>query len=156
MTTIRSRLAGAALALFALCAAPALAQVAVKDAWVRGTVPQQTATGAFMQLTSPVDAKLVAAQSAAAANVEIHEMRMDGGVMRMRPLAALELPANRAVELKPGGYHVMLMNLTKPLKEGDAVTITFTVEAADGKRSNFDVTATVRPLSGAAPMMHKR
>ncbi len=155
MTMIRSTLLRFALALVALCATPALAQVAVKDAWVRGTVAQQKTTGAFMQLTSPVDAKVVAAQSAAAAIVEIHEMRMEGGVMRMRAVPALELPANRAVDLKPGGYHVMLVDLKKPLAVGDTVTITLTVETADGKRSTLDVAAPVRPLTGAAPMMKR-
>ncbi|MCL4748446.1 MAG: copper chaperone PCu(A)C, partial [Burkholderiaceae bacterium] len=139
-----STLAAIALALFAASAAPALAQVTVKDAWVRGTAPQQRATGAFMQLTSASDAKVVAAESAAAAIVEIHEMRMDGGVMRMRALSALELPANRTVELKPGGYHVMLIDLKQPLKEGDTVALRLTVESSDGKRSTVDVSAPVR------------
>ncbi len=155
MKRIHSKLAAIAFAVSAACAAPALAQVTVKDAWVRGTAPQQRATGAFMQLTSATDAKVVAAQSPAAAIVEIHEMRMDGGVMRMRAVSALELPANRTVELKPGGYHVMLIDLKQPLKEGDTVALTLTVEAKDGKRSTLDVSAPVTALTASGPM-HKR
>jgi copper(I)-binding protein len=89
----------------------AQAQVSVKDAWVRATVPQQKATGAFMQLQSAQDAKLVSAQSPVAGVVEVHEMAMDGGVMRMRAVPNLDLPAGKAIDLKPGGYHVMLMDL---------------------------------------------
>jgi copper(I)-binding protein len=76
----------------------AQAQVTVKDAWVRATVPQQKATGAFMQLQSAQDAKLLSAQSPVAGVVEVHEMAMDGGVMKMRAVPSLALPAGKAVE----------------------------------------------------------
>ena len=144
--TIRSLAVVATL----LTAAPALAQVSVKDAWVRGTVAQQKATGAFMQLTASEDAKLVQADSPVAGVVEIHEMTMDGGVMRMRAITALDLPANRSVELKPGGYHVMLMDLKKPLAEGESVALTLTVETRDGKRSAIELQAPVRALAAPA------
>lgn len=140
-----------ALALAATAAAPAQAQVIVDNAWVRGTVAQQRATGAFMRITSATDAKLVAVQSTAAAIAEVHEMRMDAGVMRMRPIAGLALPANRAVELAPGGYHLMLIDLKRALVEGDTVAITLTVETGDGKRSTVEVSAPVRPLAAAGP-----
>ena len=140
-----------ALALAATAAAPAQAQVIVDNAWVRGTVAQQRATGAFMRITSATDAKLVAVQSTAAAIAEVHEMRMDAGVMRMRPIAGLALPANRAVELAPGGSHLMLIDLKRALVEGDTVAITLTVETGDGKRSTVEVSAPVRPLAAAGP-----
>ncbi len=89
----------------------ASAQVTVTDPWVRGTVAGQRATGAFMKLTPAADQKLVAAASPVAKIVEIHEMAMDGGVMKMRAIPKLDLPAGKATELKPGGYHVMLMAL---------------------------------------------
>lgn len=139
-----------AVAAALLASTAAIAEVSVKDPWVRGTVAQQKATGAFMQLTSTQDAKLVQAASPAAGVVEIHEMKMDGGVMRMRPVAALDLPANRTVELRPGGYHVMLIDLKQPLREGDTVALTLTVEARDGKRSTIEVQAPVRPLTAPA------
>jgi len=128
----------------------AQAQVTVKDAWVRATVPQQKATGAFMQLQSAQDAKLLSAQSPVAGVVEVHEMRMDGGVMKMRAVPSLALPAGKAVELKPGGYHVMLMDLKGPVKAGDVVPVTLVLEGKDGQRSTLEVKATARPL-GSSP-----
>ena len=139
----------------ALAAAPAaLAQVAVSDPWVRGTVAGQKATGAFMQLKADADVSLVGASSPAAGIVEIHEMRMDAGVMRMSAISALPLPAGKAVELKPGGYHVMLMALKAPLKEGDTVPVTLTFKDKDGKASTTLVNAPVKALTAtpaAAP-----
>jgi hypothetical protein len=128
----------------------ALAQVAVADPWVRGTVEGQRATGAFMKLTATTDQKLVGAASPVAKIVEIHEMAMEGGVMKMRAIAKLELPAGKATELKPGGYHVMLMALTKPLAEGETVPIALTFEDAAGKRQTVEVKAPVRPLTATA------
>ena len=123
------------------------AQVTAADAWVRGTVGGQRSTGAFMTLTAASDAALVAATSPAAKIVEIHEMRMDGGVAKMRAVPRVELPAGKPVKLEPGGYHVMLMALQQPLKDGDTVRITLTLEQRDGKRSTLDVDAKVRPLA---------
>jgi copper(I)-binding protein len=125
------------------------AQTTVKEPWVRATVAQQKATGAFMQLTSAQGGKLVSAKSPAAGIVEIHEMAMDGNVMKMRAVPALDLPAGKAVELKPGGYHVMLMDLKQLLKAGDSVPVTLVVEGKDGKRETLDVKAQVRALGGA-------
>jgi periplasmic copper chaperone A len=139
-----------ALAAWVLSAGLAQAQTTVSDAWVRGTVAQQKATGMFAQITSVQGAKLVAASSPVAGVVEIHEMSMDGNVMKMRAVPALPLPAGKAVELKPGGFHVMLMDLKQPLKAGDTVPVVLVVEASDGKRSNVDVKATVRALGANA------
>ena len=125
----------------------AVAQVAVTDAWVRGTVTGQMATGAFMQLKSPADASLIAVSSPAAKIVEVHEMKMEGGMMKMGAVARLALPAGKAVELKPGGYHVMLMDLVKPLKEGDTVPLQLTFEDKAGKKSTVEVQAAVKPLT---------
>ena len=136
----------------ALAAAPAtFAQVAVSDAWVRGTVAGQKATGAFMQLKADADVSLVGASSPVAGIVEIHEMKMDAGVMRMSAVSALPLPAGKAVELKPGGYHVMLMALKAPLKEGDTVPVTLTFKDKDGKASTMLVNAPVKALTAAPP-----
>lgn len=122
--------------------------VEVSDAWVRATVPQQRATGAFMTLTSKDGARLVAAESPAAKIVEVHEMSMSAdNVMRMRQVDAVELPAGKAVELKPGGYHVMLIDLAEQVKEGAHVPLTLTIETADGKRESVEVEATARALT---------
>ncbi|MFN7779408.1 MAG: copper chaperone PCu(A)C [Betaproteobacteria bacterium] len=141
-------------ALLAAAALPALAQVAVADPWVRGTVPGQLATGAFMTLTAKSGARLVDAASPMAGVVEIHEMAMDGNVMRMRALPALDLPAGRTVELKPGGYHVMLMDLKRALQDGEVVPLTLTVEAG-GKRETVEVKAVVRAPTARAGTMKK-
>jgi copper(I)-binding protein len=136
-------LVAAALATASLAAQ---AEVTAKDAWVRGTVPAQKSTGAFVTLTSTEDAKLVAAASPAAKQVEIHMSMRSGDVMHMHAVDAVELPAGQAVELKPGGYHVMLMGLTRPIKVGDKVPLVFTVQDRRGKRSTVEVQAAVRPL----------
>jgi copper(I)-binding protein len=128
----------------------AAAQVAVTDAWVRGTVAGQTATGAFMQLKAAVDATLVSAASPVASIVEIHEMTMDGGMMKMNAVDRVSLPAGKAVDLKPGGYHVMLMGLAGPLRAGDAVPLTLTFEDKAGKRTTVELKAPVRPLTVGA------
>lgn len=134
--------------------AAAMAQVAVdvRDPWVRATVAQQKATGAFMQLTAKSDSKLVEARSPVAGVVEIHEMSMDKDVMKMRQIPGLILPAGKTVELKPGGYHVMLMDLKGQVKEGDAVPLTLVFEGKDGKRESVEVKATVRPLANMPGM----
>jgi copper(I)-binding protein len=135
------------LGTLALAAQIACAQTTARDAWVRGTVAQQQATGAFMQLTSAQGGKLVLVQSPVAGMVEIHEMAMEGNVMKMRAVAGVDLPAGKAVEFKPGGYHVMLMGLKKPLKEGDTVPLTLVVEGKDGKRQTIEVKAPVKALA---------
>jgi copper(I)-binding protein len=146
----------AALVLIA-AALPAWGQVTVSQPWVRGTVQGQKASGAFMQLKSAEGAALVAAQSPVAGVVEIHEMRMENNVMRMRAIPKLDLPAGQTVELKPGGYHVMLMDLKQPLKKGDTVPITLKLQGKDGKPQEVEVKAEVRDLaapSGGGAMKH--
>jgi hypothetical protein len=140
----------------ALGTAAAQAQVSVSGAWARGTVEGQRATGAFMQLRSADGAALVGAESPVAGAVEIHEMRMEGNVMRMRPIPKLDLPAGQAVDLKPGGYHIMLMNLKAPLKKGDSVPIKLRFQGKDAKPQEVEVKAEVRDLtaSGAGQMKH--
>jgi len=138
-----------------LVAAPsAFSQTTVKDAWVRGTVAQQQASGAFMQITSAQGGKLVSASSPVAGVSEVHEMAMEGTTMRMRPVPALELSAGRAVELKPGGYHLMLMDLKRELKAGDTVPLTLVIEGKDGKRETLEVKAPVRALGAPEPPKH--
>jgi periplasmic copper chaperone A len=145
--TIKPRLLALLLALTPL---GALAQVTVADAWVRGTVAGQKASGAFMKLTSATDAILVGAASPVAAVVEIHEMAHEGGMMRMRAIGELKLPAGKAVELRPGGYHVMLMDLKQPLKEGETVPVTLTFRDASGKKTSQEVAVPVRALTAPA------
>ena len=145
--SVRSLLATALLAT----ALPAAADVSVTGAWVRGTVAGQTSTGAFMQIKSPTDTALVAISSPAAKIAEVHSMKMEGGVMKMNAVDKLAVPAGQSVELKPGGYHVMLVDLAAPLKEGDTVPLKLTFEDKAGKKETVEVKAVVRPLAGGAP-----
>lgn len=137
-------------ALLALSLA-ATAQITVKEPWVRGTVAQQTASGAFMQITSAQGGRLLSVSTPVAGVVEIHQMAMEGTTMHMRAVPSLELPAGSAVELKPGGYHVMMMDLKQQLKAGDSVPLTLVVEGKDGKRETLRVKAPVRALADGAP-----
>jgi len=143
MKAIATRLAIAAFALMAV--ASAQAQVTVKDAWVRTTMPEQRSTGAFMQLQAVVDSKLVGVSSAVAQNAAIHEMAMEHDSMTMREVSSVALPAGKTVELKPGGIQVMLIGLKQPLKEGETVPLTLVFEDKDGKRQSVEVSAAVRP-----------
>ena len=127
-------------------ASTAQAEVKASSAWVRGTVPAQTTTGAFLTLESTESVKVVGVKTPSARTAEIHASDMKDGVMHMHALESLALPAGKAVELKPGGHHVMLMGLAKALGEGDAVTLVFTIEDAKGKRTSLEVRAPVRPL----------
>jgi len=149
------RITFAALIFAAL---PVMAQVTVKDPWVPATVPAMKATGAFMQITSAQDARLVEVKSPVAGIIEIHESTMDKGVMKMRALPdGLDLPAGKAVELKRGGYHVMMMDLKQQMKEGDTVPLTLVIEGKDKKRTTIEVKAPVKPLAsaGKAEAEHK-
>ena len=139
------------LAVFSV---PALAEVTVKDSWVRGTTPAQKATGAFMEITSSETAALLTASSPVAGVVEIHTMKMEDGVMKMRALPKLDLPAGKAVKLAPGGNHVMLMDLKQQMKKGDVVPITLKIEGKDKKVQMLEVKAEVRDLAAPATMDH--
>lgn len=141
-------------ALMAAMAFPVSAQVQVDSPWVRATVPQQRATGAFMRLTSQGDVRVVSVSSPAAAVAEIHEMKMENDIMKMRAVEALDLPAGQTVELKPGGYHVMLIDLKAQVKEGDTVPLSLVVESKDGKRETVEVRAEVQPLNQAMQSQH--
>jgi periplasmic copper chaperone A len=129
--------------------------VEVKDTWARATVQGQKATGAFMKITAKEGATLVGVSSPVAGVAEVHEMKMDGDVMKMRALdSGLALPAGKAVELKPGGYHVMLMDLKLPLKKDTTIPLTLTFKDAKGVQTTQELkvpVSTMAPASAAAP-----
>jgi periplasmic copper chaperone A len=136
------------LSAAALLLAPsAHAQVTVKDPWVRATVPAAKASGAFMQLQSAQDARLVEVRSPVAGVVEIHQMSMDNGMMKMAAVDGIDLPAGKTVPLASGGYHVMLMQLKQQMKEGDTVPLTLVVRKKDRKLETVEVKALVKPLN---------
>lgn len=130
----------------ALLSAPLLADVHATRAWVRGTIVGQSATGAFVTLKSSEDCVLIEAHTPVAARVEIHAMNREDNVMKMRPLTGLELPAGKTVELRPGGNHIMLMDLIKPLGKGDIVPITLVVKDINQKQLTIEIKAEVLPL----------
>jgi len=133
-------------AVLALLGLQAHAQVTVDKAWVRATVAQQKATGAFFQLRSAADARLVEVRSGVAGVAEIHEMAMDGDTMKMRAISGIDLPAGQLVEFKPGGFHVMLMDLKKPVSAGEQLPLTLVFETKDKKRQSIEIKAEVRKL----------
>jgi len=152
----RKWLPAAALALaLALAHAAAPAQVKVDNPWVRGAIPGQVATGAFFDITSGRDATLVKAESPVAAIVEVHEMQMKGNVMTMRPVQRMDLPAGKPVRLAPGGFHLMLLDLKQPVKNGETVPLTLTIEYADKKRETVEVRAEVRGLGTSQEQQHQ-
>ena len=123
------------------------ADIEVKSAWVRATVPAQTVSGAYMQITSKAGATLVGVSTPVAEAVEVHEMTMDGGVMKMRAVPRLALSAGKTLTLKPGGYHIMLMGLKQKLKPGDKVSVTLKIENAKKKIQRVQVDAEVRNIT---------
>ncbi|MBB3118524.1 copper chaperone PCu(A)C [Pseudoduganella violacea] len=127
-------------------AASAMAQVTVSESWARATVPAAKASGAFMLLQSAQDARLVGVETTVA-NAELHQMSMENNVMKMSEIDGLDLPAGKAVELKPGSYHVMLMQLKRQLKEGDTVPLKLTFEKKDKKRETVEVQVPVKPIN---------
>lgn len=147
MLRISQFLAAACLPLAVSCAWAQGQSVEVKDPWIRSTVPGQKVGGAYMEITSKVPARLVAAASPVAGSAEIHQMKMEGGVMKMSGMDGLELQPGRAVKLAPGGYHVMLMELKHPLKAGDHVPLRLTFEFAGKKRETVDLSAEVRDVA---------
>ena len=139
-------------------AVKAPAAVKVEQAWVRPTVPGQQGTGGYMKLTAREGRRLVGAMSPVAGVAEVHEMKMDGNVMTMRAAGAIDLPAGRTVELKPGGLHLMLMDLKQPLAAGTSVPLTLVLKDGRGVESRVETLLLVSPAApgtGAAAETHK-
>lgn len=148
---------GCAAAVLVLCLSlPAAAQeysvgpLTIERPWSRATPPAARVGAGYLVVTNRGQAadRLTAASSPAAGRVEIHEMKMDGGVMRMRELAqGLALPPGASVELKPGGYHLMLMELPAPLVAGTSVPMALVFERA----GRVDIELKVEPANTRAP-----
>ena len=135
-----------------MVAGSAVAQTAVievKNAWVRAAVPGQSATGAFMTITHKDGARLVRGTSPVAGVTEIHQMKMEGDVMKMRDMAqGMNLPAGKAVELAPGGNHLMLMDLKGALAKDTLVPVTLWFKDANGVESKLELNL---PVALSAP-----
>ena len=158
----KTLMSSVALAAAAFTCAAHAAAIEVDNAWVRATVKGQQATGAFMTLTAKEGARLVGASSPVAGVSQVHEMTMDAGVMKMGEVkGGLDLPAGKAVALKSGGYHLMLMDLKSTLVTGTSVPLTLVFKDAKGVESKVELTVpvtTVAPAGTAhgkeAPMDH--
>lgn len=118
--------------------------VGISDAWVRANTPGQSVGAAYMTLTSPQESTLVYAETESAGSVEIHSMTMDNGVMKMRMLEELTLKANQPEKLAPGGFHLMLFDLPKPLKAGEQVKFRLCFKDSAGKITDQFVTVPVK------------
>lgn len=126
----------------------------IQDAWIRATVPGQSGSGAFMKITSKTATRLVGVSTPVAGVAEVHEMKMQGDVMKMAPVAGgLELPAGKTVELKSGGYHVMLMDLKRTLAKDSTVPMTLRFKDAKGVESRLNISV---PVSVTQPSMQPR
>lgn len=113
--------------------------VKITQAWARATMPGQEVGAAYMLLQSPVDAMLTEASSSAADSIEIHKMAMNNGVMEMRMMETLPLPAGQTVKLEPGGFHLMLFDLKHPLKAGESIALALKIKEKSGKTYTLPV-----------------
>lgn len=138
-------------AICALCSLAltcnAYAEVTVQNAWVRATVPQQKAAGVFFDIQATENLQLVEAQTSVATSAELHEMKMENDVMRMRPLEQLALPAGKKVNLKPGGYHLMLMGLKNQIKVGDVIPLRLVFQDKNKKQQFVDIKVIAKPIN---------
>lgn len=140
--------------LFAAVAAHA--QVEVSDAWARATGQGQKATGVFMNLTAKKATRLVGVKTDLTSVAEVHEMKMEKDVMKMQAVKSLDLPAGQTVSLKPGSFHVMLMDLKAPVAEDSHVVLTLLFEDAAGVKTQQEVHAVAKkaPMGGADKQKH--
>ena len=128
--------------------ATAATPVTISNVWAKTTVPGGAVSAAYMQIKSAKPVKLVKVETAIANIVEIHDMKMNDGVMEMKALDAVDIPANKVVELKPGGMHVMLIKVKQPINKGDKIPLTLTFEGADKKSFTMNVEASGQEKSG--------
>jgi len=143
----RKLLAVAASLVFAGAVQAQTGQLEVASAWARAT-PAKAETGiAYVTIRSPTADRLISVSSPVAKKAELNSMEMSGMVMKMRPLASLDIPAGQPVTLKPGGDHIMLMGLNGPLREGQSFPLTLTFEKAGAR----EVTVTVEKPGAAGP-----
>ncbi len=144
-----------ALAASFTIASGAAAQIDITAPWVRATVPAQKSTGAFMHIKAAQDARLVAVSSPVATIVEMHQMSMDGPTMKMGEVETIDLPAGKVVNMASGGYHIMLIDLKRQLKDGDSVPLVLVVEYKNKKRETLTLKAPVKPLTFVSPTSAK-
>ena len=129
--------------------------VTVSDAWARATAPGQDSAAVYLRMKSQRVARLIGVTTTAADSAEIHSMTHDNGVMKMRALEALPLPAGQQIELGSGGNHLMLLGLKRPLKVGGKVPLIFIVQFADGHKEKIKAKAEVKSFTEAPDNSHQ-
>jgi periplasmic copper chaperone A len=139
---------GGLLAALVMSASVYAGDIQVENAWARATAPGQDAAGVDLTITSKQAATLIGVSSPASKTVELHSMTMthDSGMMKMREVEAIELPAGKTVNLRDSGYHLMLTGLKAPLKAGEAVPLTLDIKVAK-RMVKIETKAEVRPLT---------
>jgi copper(I)-binding protein len=142
------------IALLFIASAAAAADVRVENAWARSPAPGQKTVSAYVDLTSASDAVLRSAASPLAGRVELHAMTLDGGIMRMRSIARVDLPAGKTVKLEPGGLHLMLFDLKQPLKPGDKLPLVLNIQGPAASATTVKVEAEVRAPAAAGAHVH--
>ena len=157
MKTVFKFILACTLAVATTLASAQTADPQVDGAWARATVQGQKATGAFMKITAKESTRLVGVQSPVAGVAEVHEMKMESDVMKMRAVPGLDLPAGKTVELKPGGFHVMLMDLKAPLAKDSKVPLTLVFKNSKGIESKMELLVPVASVApdGSAAGAHK-
>jgi copper(I)-binding protein len=127
--------------LLALVASPALAQVGIEQPWMRATAPGAKVAGGFMTVHNmgQVPDRLVAASSPVAEGVELHTHIKQGSTMKMRQVPGFDVPANGRFVLKPGGAHLMFINITRPLKQGERIPVILEFEKAGKVTAEYAV-----------------
>jgi copper(I)-binding protein len=130
-----------ALLSLALLATPAFAQIEIDNAWTRATPPGAKTAAGYMTIRnqSSLPDRLIGAASPLAARVEMHVHLHDGDVMRMRQVKGYDIPANGSLELKPGGAHLMFVDIKRAFKEGEKIPVTLRFERAGEMKLEFRV-----------------
>ena len=126
-------------------------QLKIENPYTRSTAPGQKVAGGFMKIENKGAAdQLVSASSPVAGEMQLHAMSMDGNVMKMREVKSIEVPANGSVELKPGGLHLMFMDIKAPFKAGESVPVKLKFQ----KAGEVEIKVPVRDISGGGHMKH--
>jgi copper(I)-binding protein len=141
----------AVIALFSGClfaGAPLADSVKIENVWARATAPGQKVAGGFMEITADADMAIVGGSSPASRALELHTMKLEDGMMKMRQVKEIALPKGQMVKLAPGGLHLMFIDIKKQIQTGDKVPLTLIVKGPDGKQQKLDLQAKARMMGG--------
>ena len=146
---------GGLLAAMLMSASVYAVDIKVENGWVRATAPGQDGAGVDMAITSKQAATLVGVSSPVAETAELHSMTSEGGMMKMREVKEIELPAGKRVSLRESGYHLMLNGLKAPLKEGESVPLTLSIKVGKQGVVKIETKAEVRSLTATKDTSHE-